>query len=230
MHKITSTTCVLSRMLIILGSIFCITDAMAEIKLTFGVYTADKPTVVVKKFKPLLNVLENSLTRQLGEKVKIKLQIANTYDSGIENLTSGQVDFARLGPASYIEAKNQQPGIGVLALEAKKGKKQFNGVICVRADSPIKTISDLKTKRFAFGDKKSTIGRYLSQLYLFKNGLKAKDLSAYNYLNRHDKVGAAVASGQYDAGALKESTFTRLVKMAPRFGSWLHLPMSLNPG
>ncbi len=212
MHTITSTTCVLSRMLILLGSIFCITDAMAEIKLSFGVYTADKPTIVVKKFKPLLNILETSLTRRLSETVKIKLQIANTYDSGIDNLTSGRVDFARLGPASYVVAKKQQPDLDILVLESKKGKKRSNGVICVRADSPIKTISDLKAKRFAFGDEKSTIGRYLAQLYLFEQGLKAKDLGIYNYLDRHDKVGAAVASAQYDAGALKESTFERLVK------------------
>jgi len=212
MRKITSKNGRRLRTLVLLILTFFIADAVAEINLSFGVYAADKPTVVVKKFKPLLRDLEKSLTSKLGEVVKIRLQIASTYAAGIQNLTGGAVDFARLGPASYVEARNQQPGLEILALEAKNGEKRFNGVICVRIDSPAQEISDLKAKRFAFGDERSTIGRYLSQLYLFEHGLKAMDLSAYDYLDRHDKVGSAVAAGQYDAGALKESTFKRLLE------------------
>jgi phosphonate transport system substrate-binding protein len=40
----------------------------------------------------------------------------------------------------------------------------------------------------------------------------AADLGSYDYLGRHDKVGHAVGIGQYDAGALKESTFAKLLK------------------
>lgn len=187
-------------------------NAMAEIKLSFGVYTTDKPTVVVKKFKPLLKLLERSVAIELGQSVKIKLQVASTYAAGVKDISSGKVDFSRLGPASYIEAKNQQPAIQILALEAINGKKSFNGVIAVGAESLIWQAADLKGKRFAFGDESSTIGRYLSQQYLFEQGLRATDFAKYDYLERHDRVGTAVASGQYDAGALKQSTYKRLVK------------------
>jgi len=97
-------------------------------------------------------------------------------------------------------------------METKKGKKRFKGVICVQKDSPINNIYELKGKRFAFGNEHSTIGRYLAQKYLVKHGIKAHDLAAHNYLGRHDKVGYAVAKGQFDAGALKESTFKKLVQ------------------
>ena len=99
-----------------------------------------------------------------------------------------------------------------MVIETKKGKKRFKGVICVQKDSPINNISELKGKRFAFGNEHSTIGRYLSQKYLLSHGIKAHDLAAYDYLGRHDKVGYAVAKGQFDAGALKESTFKKLVQ------------------
>ena len=194
------------------GFLFWSTNAVAEVTLVFGVYAADKPTVVVSKFKPLLKSLEQSLNKRLAMPVSIKLQVASTYEKGITNIAAGQVDFARLGPASYIEAKDQQPDLQILAVEAKKGKKRFNGVICVAADSPIKNASDLKGKRFAFGDRRSTIGRYLSQQYLLEQGLRASDLGLYDYLSRHDRVGTAVAAGQYDAGALKESTYKRLIE------------------
>ena len=52
----------------------------------------------------------------------------------------------------------------------------------------------------------------MSQQYLLENGIRAADLSSYDYLERHDKVGHAVGIGQYDAGAIKESTFKKLVK------------------
>ncbi len=185
--------------------------AIAEIKLSFGVYTADKPTVVVKKFKPLLKLLETSISEELGQAVKIKLQVASTYAAGVKDISTGKVDFSRLGPASYVETKNLQPGIQILALEAINGEKTFNGVIGVGAESSIMHAADLKGKRFAFGDESSTIGRYLAQQYLFEQGLRSTDLAHYDYLGRHDRVGSAVASGQYDAGALKQSTYNRLV-------------------
>lgn len=197
---------------LLIGQLCWASNAAAEIKLSFGVYTADKPTVVVKKFKPLLKLLERSVGNYLGQPVKIKLQVASTYAGGIVDLSSGKVDFSRLGPASYIESKNQQPDIQILALEAKEGKKSFNGVITVGAESSIRGAADLKGKRFAFGDESSTIGRFLAQQYLFEHGLRAGDLAHYDYLERHDKVGTAVALGQYDAGALKEGTYKRLVE------------------
>ena len=39
-----------------------------------------------------------------------------------------------------------------------------------------------------------------------KAGVYASDLSRYDYLDRHDKVAAAVAIGDFDAGAIKIGT------------------------
>lgn len=184
----------------------------AEVALNFGVYTSDKPSTMVRKFRPVLDRLEHDLTSRLGEPVRIHTQVARSYDQGVENLTQGRIDFSRLGPASYVTAKRYEAGISILAIEHQGGEKVFNGVICVAADSPIRSVSDLRGKRFAFGDVNSTIGRYLAQRYLLQHGVRASDLAAYDYLGRHDLVGSAVAAGSYDAGALKEGTFRRVVE------------------
>ena len=186
--------------------------AHAETNLSFGVYTADKPTTVVRQFRPALDALETHMSELLGEPVTISMQVAPSYGKGVAALLERRVDFARFGPASYVIAKEADPEIQVLAIESKKGEKQFNGVICVRADSDIQTPADLSGRAFAFGDENSTIGRYLSQRFLAANGITASSLSRFDYLGRHDLVGTAVARGQYDAGALKESTFKKLVK------------------
>jgi phosphonate transport system substrate-binding protein len=181
------------------------------LELTFGVYTSDKPTDMVDQFRPLLNLLEAKLSGKLHRRVKIKMQIAPTYEEGVSDLVEGRVDIARLGPASYVLAYQANPGITVLAMESIKGRKTFPGIICVHRDSDISSIEMLRGRRFAFGSEQSTIGRYLAQQLLVDHGVHAEDLAAWEYLGRHDRVGAAVAAGQFDAGALKDSSFRRLV-------------------
>jgi len=185
--------------------------ALAEVSLNFGVYASDKPTTMVKKFKPILIDLERILSRELDEPVSIRMQVSSSYEKGIQAIASGEVDFARLGPASYVSAVQLNSAVRLLAMESKKGSKRFNGVICASGLTQIQSVNELKGKRFAFGDEKSTIGRYLSQQYLLQHGITAGDLDSYDYLGRHDRVGYAVAAGEFDAGALKESTYKKLL-------------------
>ena len=187
-------------------------SAQAEVTLNFGVYATDSRGDVEKQFRPALAALEKDLTKRLGETVTINLTISPTYEGGLDDLVQGRVDFTRLGPASYVLGKDRQPGLSILAMERKNGAKTFNGIICVATDSDIESVAQLRDKSFAFGNDQSTIGRYLSQLYMVENGIHAADLSRYDYLGRHDKVGIAVGRGEFDAGALKQSTFNKLVK------------------
>lgn len=185
--------------------------ANSEITLSFGVYSSDKPSSMVRQFRPVLNALQRRMTEIHGHPVKIRMHVAKSYDQGLNDLVSGKVDFARFGPASYVKAKEWDPRISILVLESKKGRKVFNGVICVGKDSPIREVAQLHGKTMAFGDERSTIGRFLAQLHLLRHSIKANDLAHYEYLGRHDAVGAAVGAGRFDAGALKESTFKKLV-------------------
>ena len=118
--------------------------ANADIQLKFGVYTSDKPSEMVKSFRPILNAIESGLTNRLGEPVKISMQVANSYEKGVDDLVSGAVDFARFGPASYITARECNPDIKILAIESKKGRKEFNGVTCVAEDGPLQGMEDLQ--------------------------------------------------------------------------------------
>lgn len=185
--------------------------ARAGITLTFGTYAADKPTETVRKYRPFLTFLADRMSERLGEKVTIKLTIAKEYAEGIRQLAEGEVDFARFGPASYVTVKELNPQISIVAMESKKGQKRFKGVIVVHRDSPIQSLEELAGLTFAFGDELSTIGRYLAQAELLDAGVSGEDLRSFAYLGRHDLVGEAVGAGKFAAGALKESTFKKLV-------------------
>jgi len=186
-------------------------DARAQLQLTFGVDASDKPSAMVQQIRPTLDLLEQAVGQTLGEKVTISMVVESDYQLGIERLTQGKSDFERLGPASYIEAKKKAPGITILAAERYGDSHFFEGVICVSATSGITKVEDLKGKSFAFGDEQSTIGRYLSQLYLMHHGIRAGDLKNFEYLNRHDRVAYAVSTGQFDAGAIEGTIFHKLV-------------------
>lgn len=184
----------------------------AEKTINFGVYTSDKPTTMVTMFRPILNYIEKNVSVMLEENISINLQVSSTYQAGIDALITGEVDFARMGPASYILSKNIEPNIKLIAMENKKGKRFFYGIICVPKDSRIQNIEQLKGTRFAFGNENSTIGRYLSQHHLYQHGVLSHNLQSFSYLQRHDKVASSVGLGHYDAGALKESTFNKMNK------------------
>lgn len=187
------------------------TSAKSDINLVFGTYATDKPTAVVMQFRPFLDHLSEAMSAQLGERIVIRMKIAKEYETGINDLVDGKVDFARFGPASYVTAKDLNPDIRIVAMELKNGKKRFKGIIAVHQDSSISSLSDLKGQSFAFGDRLSTIGRYLSQSHLIDAGITGDKLSNYEFLGRHDLVGTSVGSGKYTAGALKEGTFNSLV-------------------
>ena len=94
--------------------------ASADTNLIFGTYAADKPTETVKTFKPFLAYLADEMSENLGERVTISMQIARSYENGIDDLVTGKVDFARFGPASYVTAKSRNEDISIIAMESKK--------------------------------------------------------------------------------------------------------------
>ncbi len=185
-------------------------DPPTSVELVFGVYKSDKATEMYRQFSPVIEALSDSLSASLKTDVDIQLRIFRTYDEGLQALVEGEVDFVRFGPASYILSKAQNEAIRLLAMEEKKGKTRSDGLIIARKDSGLKSLADLKGKSFAFGDQNSTIGRFLSQERLIDAGVRAADLSNFRFLGRHDKVVRAVQVGDFDAGAVKISTFQKL--------------------
>jgi phosphonate transport system substrate-binding protein len=180
------------------------------VHLSFGVYQTDRATVMYKQFTPFLEALQDDMSARLETPCDIELRIFKTYDDAIEALVQGSVDFVHFGPASYVTAKARNPAIELLAMEHDNGQKTCKGVIVVQKNSPIRTFEDLRGKRFAFGDRNSTIGRYLVQAELVAHGIYARDLPGSKYLDRHDQVASAVEHGDFDAGSVKASTFAKV--------------------
>lgn len=182
------------------------------LNLIFGVYQSDKATTMYRKFLPVIEAIQDIMEKKLEQTVDIEIKIFKTYQLANDAIVEGSVDFVRFGPASYIIAKARNSEIRLLAMEENKGRKRFKGVVVVPSDSPYESLMDLKGKKIAFGDKNSTIGRYLVQADLVKAGVFASDLHSFKYLGRHDLVAKSVQLGDFDAGSIKMGTFLKYNK------------------
>jgi len=160
----------------------------------FGSVAMDIPAVMHRRLIPLTQYLSH----ELGQPVVLKL--SKDMPSAIKSVAYGTVELAYLTPVAYLKSH----AMGQTRLVAKmitEGKGSFKLMIVVRQDSPIKTIADLKGKKFAFGDRAALLQRAV----VVGSGVKLESLASYDFLGHYDNIVRAVMYGEYDAGILKDT-------------------------
>lgn len=145
--------------------------------------------------------------------------IAMDYVGVITALENSQIDIAYLNPLSYAIAADRAQKAGhplipiampyVIKKGSTKGDLTYEGVIFVRADSKIHSLTDLKGKTFAFNEPTSTSGYLYPAALLLKAGVNPKPQSSGGDLKEARFAGAqgvvpSVFNGQSDAGAIFE--------------------------
>jgi phosphate/phosphite/phosphonate ABC transporter binding protein len=135
-----------------------------------------------------------------------KVSVPTSYAAVIEAMGSNNVDIGFLAPFQYAIA-NQKYGAQVMLVTVRKGSLTYPSVF-ITADPNIKTLADLKGKKFAFGDPASA-SNYLYPFAALKQAGYIKGTNAEEYFGAgnvlfaggHDKVVTAVYNGQVAAGA-----------------------------
>ncbi|HEA26075.1 MAG TPA: phosphate/phosphite/phosphonate ABC transporter substrate-binding protein [Ectothiorhodospiraceae bacterium] len=172
-----------------------------ESALVFGIHPYLPATKLVERFTPLSEYISS----QIGRHVNIR--VATSYQDHINAISQGEVDFAYMGPASYIKLTELNDNASLLGRLNFSGKDTFRGAIIVRSDSSITSLSQLSGKRFAFGDPNSTLSSLIPKRLLADSGVGLSDLSKYSHLKNHHNVALAVLLGKYDAGGVKEEVY-----------------------
>ena len=172
-------------------------------QLILGVHPYKSPSILIDKFQPLAKYLSKKLS------IPVEIVISKDYETHIDLIRKNRFDIAYLGPASYVSLTERFGKKNILAKQRVKGKASFNGVIIVRQDSNIESLTDLKKKSFAFGDISSTMSHLVPRYMLKKVGMSVKELKQHRFYGSHDNVALAVLTGDTDAGAVKEAVYNK---------------------
>lgn len=177
--------------------------AMTAKPLVFVVHPFLSALELHERFQPLVD----ELSVRIGHEVV--LQVSKDYPTHVDTLCSGRADIAFLGPSIYVNAFDRNPDIKLLGV--LNGRvPMLRGVIVVRADSPLKNLSNLNRHSIAFVSRESTMGFKLACAELHKVGISLESLSSYAFLGNHENVVFSVLAGKFDAGSVKYEAYEKM--------------------
>ncbi len=166
-------------------------------ELVFAVVPAENASGVTDRWTPFVQYL----TRQLG--TQVTLRIANDYAALIEGQRAGNIHVAYYGPAGFARALVTGVKTTAFAIDVNSdGTKGYYSVFYVKADSPYKTVQDLKGKDVGLVDPNSTSGYNMPLFALNKLGINAEQFFGKLLITgSHENAVLALWQGQVQMAA-----------------------------
>lgn len=175
-----------------------------EKPLVLGIIPLESEVKMQIKFTPLARYLQMNLGK------KVEILVAKDFETAVRDLGTGKSDFAYMSPSTYVEAKKLY-GSRVIIKAVRNNSPFYRAVIAVKEASQMRSVSEIKGKRFGFGDIKSTSSYLVPKAMLLKENLSLSDLRDYTFIGRHDAVAWAIVNGDVDAGGLLEPVANKFI-------------------
>ena len=158
---------------------------------------AENAAQVTERFGPFAAYLSS----EIG--IPVKLRVAGDYAAVIEGQRAEQIHIAFYGPASYARARMIGVKTSPFAIEvAKGGVKGYHSVFYVKANSPYKTIADLKGKNIGLVDPNSTSGNNVPRFALDSMKINPDEFfGKVVYTGSHINAVMALSQGTVDVAA-----------------------------
>ncbi|MBK8084530.1 MAG: phosphonate ABC transporter substrate-binding protein [Devosia sp.] len=138
--------------------------------------------------------------------VPTKIFTPADYDGVIQGLLGGTIDMAWLGASAYAKTYLTDPeAVDVVLVKTNlDGSFAYHSIGIARADSGIKSLSDMKGKVFGFGDPNSTSGYLIPSVEIPQATGATMESGDYfgevRFTGGHEQTIVAVANGDVDAG------------------------------
>ncbi len=172
--------------------------ATAKQLVILGLNEGAVPGQIAREMGPVLAHLNTSPDLQF------EVKVYPNHDLLVDALRDHKVDLAFLGAVKYVETHSE---IGAVPL-VQEGTA-VRSFIAVPPKSPVKTIEELKGKRFAFGYEDSTTTHLIPVLLLSKHGVKEKDLKVTFAGHQPQKTIDEMLDGKFDAAAVSDFFYAR---------------------
>jgi phosphonate transport system substrate-binding protein len=174
--------------------------------LVFSFDLRSSPQEDARQYIPFLSYLEKTTG------YKFTLRFTPKDCNIVDCLGSGDVDFAAIGAGSYIESRARYNVIPLVRGLNSLGKAEYQSVIVVVPDSPLRKIEDLRGKRVAFGSTTSTQGHLIPRIILSEHGIELEDLTGHEFFGSHHDCANAVISHLADACGMQDTMGRELEK------------------
>jgi phosphonate transport system substrate-binding protein len=164
-------------------------DGIVPTPLRLTITDVPDQTDLEAEYGPFRDVLAAAI------KTPVTLVAVEQFAAATPALVNGQVDLALAGPAEYVLLRARAQVIPTLAIS----RPDFQTVISVRPDSPIRAIAQLKGKAIAITEEGTTASHLGAAVLLRDHGLDAlKDVRLIPLFGRQVQ---ALAGGEVDAWA-----------------------------
>ncbi len=192
--------------------------AFLTLFLSFSSFGSDPDTIVFsfqkqknpEELKSAMLLVSEYLSKRINKKVDVI--VPTSYGATVQGLISDKVHIAYLDSLPFILASAEVP-LEIIAVEKRNGRTEYDSLIVVAKESPIRSLKDLKGKKMAFSSQTSTSG-FLFPLFRLIDEKQVKSLEELSqffsqiiYAGGYDKALLAVANGQADAAAFSDYAF-----------------------
>lgn len=183
---------------------------MKELKMAIS-GNSDDPMLVRRR-----GVYKDHLTKALG--IPVRLYESSDFNGSIQALSSGQVDVAQIAGGGYanVEAQVGDKVTPILTPRQAEGETGYYSALVVRADSPVKTLQDMKGRSLGYVDYNSTSGYLYPRAKLRQEGIEPdKFFGKTSFAGAHTQAIMALAHGQFEgtfvqaSGGDPQTGFTR---------------------
>jgi phosphonate transport system substrate-binding protein len=155
------------------GSLFLFVSLLATPAgadpLIMGVFPRLSAVDTTRSFQPLARHLSEITGRE------VRLETAKDFETFWNSVSAQRYDLVHFNQYHYLKSHKMQ-GYQVIVKNREQGQSTLAASLVVRADSPIRSIADLKGKRVIFGGDRSAMQAYVGATYLLRSaGLKSGD-------------------------------------------------------
>lgn len=174
-------------------------------EITYGVI----PVAGAQGMRNTFGKVAKYLQKELG--IKVKLVTPSDYAGVIVGMAHKHIDVAYLGPKSYCEAARRANAEAlVVEIDASSGIPGYYGYVLTKKGSGLKTLADIKGKKWAFTDPNSTSGTLVPTVMFANKGINPqKYFSRVIYSGSHEASILSVKNGKVDAASTNNLDYNR---------------------
>ncbi len=180
--------------------------ALRDPDVLFFTYTPlEDPAVYIDMFQPFLDYIAEKTGKE------VRYYTTQSYAAEIEAMRSGRLHIAGISTGPTCFAVNLAGYEPFSLMGTSAGKYGYKLQVIVPADSPIKTLQDLKGHTVAHTEESSNSGNQAPRALFPEEGITPGEDYKVVYSGGHDSSILGVYNGDYEAACVASSVLERMV-------------------